>query len=219
MNITPFTPIFISKNKFRQNSIVNTNVDFKRIYPNNIADIMNTKSLSQKVQISFCGNDSRKKYEDDLIKIINNTPDDEINKPIIFFDGHFGARTYILLTDAAEMGSTKAIELLRQKGADPNIVNNDDNTALAQAAQFGQVEAIRALLKFKNIDVNKANKYGETALMRAAEYGQSDAINALLEAENIDVNKKDNIGETAVSKAKLWKHPEIVEIFNNYLKK
>ena len=220
MDITQIKSTTIYKNIFSHIPTIDKAIKFKnKLNSNSILNIMNIKSLSQKAQISFCADNKIKKYEDDLIEIINNTPDDEINKPVVFFDGHFGARTYIFLIDAAKMGSTKAIELLRQKGADPNIVDNDNNTALAQASQFGQTEAIKALLKFENIDVNQANKYGETALMRAAEYGQLNVINALLEAENIDINKKDNIGETAMSIAKSWKHLEIAELLYNFSKK
>ena len=66
---------------------------------------------------------------------------------------------------------------------DPNQQDNEGSTPLSLAAQAGQVDCMRILLKeFRNVKVDHQNKKGYTALIQAAINGRIDCCKLLLEA-------------------------------------
>src|ERR1043165_1622863 len=72
--------------------------------------------------------------------------------------------TTALLAACAYARTTRdigAIELLLQRGADPNLVNDQGNDALMMAARHGLVDAALLLLKY-GADTQHKNRYGTT---------------------------------------------------------
>lgn len=81
---------------------------------------------------------------------------------------------------ASSFGFTPIVELLLVKGADPNIVPNDDTgwPALTAAAQKGHSETVKVLLKH-GADGTHKDKQGQTALSIAAAKGHSEVVRVL----------------------------------------
>lgn len=53
------------------------------------------------------------------------------------------------LTKAAMWGNLKLLESLLENGADPNFPNGQGNSALHEAAYYGETECASVLLSFK----------------------------------------------------------------------
>jgi ankyrin repeat protein len=66
-------------------------------------------------------------------------------------------------------GSTDMIELLLNMGADVNLVNNDNETALMYAVRADKKEAVKMLVMGHGADAHIKTKYGKTALHFAVE--------------------------------------------------
>ena len=64
-------------------------------------------------------------------------------------------------------GSDEIVKFLIERGADPNIGGEGENTPLAYACMYGRLRAVRLLLK-AGTDVNRSCRYGRTPLMFAA---------------------------------------------------
>lgn len=92
-----------------------------------------------------------------------------------------------------------------------NVKNSNGSTALMIAAQKGQTEIVKELLKAPGIDVNIRNNNGETALMLATHSHNAEIINALLKMPNIEVNLVDNNGYTALVSAIETRLPRVLE--------
>src|SRR5262249_7329551 len=82
------------------------------------------------------------------------------------------------------------------QGADVNVKNSTDRTALYHASYRGYIDIVKALLeKVKDVDV-KTNR-GDTPLIDAAGHGNWEIVQLLL-ARGADVNAKNNDGRTAL---------------------
>jgi len=76
-------------------------------------------------------------------------------------------------------------------------------TPLQKAAELGNTEAVKALIKggpYGGANVNKTDRNDRTALMEAARSGNADIVKALI-AKGADVNKQDKFGGTALMDA------------------
>jgi ankyrin repeat protein len=97
---------------------------------------------------------------------------------------------YIRMTMACyaiENNRPKCLEVLIQKGFDPEFFSQRGDTPMVYAARRGYVEMIRVLAK-AGADVNKPIAMGTTnPLLAAAEFGQVEAVKTLLEL-GADVN-------------------------------
>ena len=78
---------------------------------------------------------------------------------------------------AASVGSVEAMKLLLDRGADPNIRNTSESTALMWSAT--EVNKVRLLLD-RGADVNAISSRGRTALFLAAMSAPSAEIVRLL---------------------------------------
>ena len=84
------------------------------------------------------------------------------------------------LMAAALHKQAKAVELLLQHGADPDLQNNYGGTAMTRAAQFGYTNIVQLLLD-NGADHTLKNKQNETALDIAIDMGNEELV-ALLRA-------------------------------------
>jgi ankyrin repeat protein len=87
------------------------------------------------------------------------------------------------------------VRKLLERGADPNLGDQDGDTPLHGAAMRGNVKLLQMLLD-KGADPNAKNKLGGTALMWAGTYGQEEAARVLLE-KGAEPTLKDHNGITA----------------------
>lgn len=94
------------------------------------------------------------------------------------------------------------IELIRTwlyHGLNVNAQDENGNTALIAATNFGQRSIVWYLLKeAPKIDLNLQNKNGSTALMCAADKHHDELVKWLLDQPSLKINTKNNEGETAL---------------------
>ena len=109
-------------------------------------------------------------------------------------------------------GTLDEIIAALDNGADVNFINNNSNTPLIIASQFGDANMVKLLIE-RGANINYQNSLGNTALHVAAEYGTSDTIEALLNAgADIDLkNNKDLLPYDLVTKRKALKNSELLE--------
>ncbi len=92
------------------------------------------------------------------------------------------------LNTAAETGDKVQFKkILKQKGLDLNLQDEEGMTPLMSAALGGQVDLLKQLLK-KNVNLEVKNSAGDTALAVAATNDQIKAAKVLIEAgANVDI--------------------------------
>ncbi|WP_300753001.1 ankyrin repeat domain-containing protein [uncultured Brachyspira sp.] len=86
-----------------------------------------------------------------------------------------------LITAAHYSTNEVFLQKLIDNGANVNYKNYDEKTALIEAADYNNINAVKVLLK-NNADVNVQNKYGMTALMWACRSGNLEMTKMLLDA-------------------------------------
>ena len=99
---------------------------------------------------------------------------------------------------AAIKGSTE-LKAVLATGISVNATDNDCETALMEAADRGNLNAVLNLI-IAGADVNARDEDGETALMIAADEGHAAIVQALI-AAGADINARDEEGESALDKA------------------
>ena len=87
------------------------------------------------------------------------------------------------------------VRFLLQRGANPNIRNNEGVTPLQLATRMGFLEGVEELLK-KGASVNVADDQGETPLIAAVHQRSVPLIRQLL-GEGADPDRNDNSGRSA----------------------
>ena len=107
-----------------------------------------------------------------------------------------GAARGMDIFQAAATGNIGRIEELLANGADINQRDNNDNTALHVAAEYGQEATVLRLIQ-TGARVNKRNYCDKTALHLAVEKGYEAIIGMLIEA-GACVNQQDAYGRTAL---------------------
>lgn len=100
----------------------------------------------------------------------------------------------------AAINSSAALQTVLAEGISVNVTDNDGETALMEAADRGNLQAVRNLIS-AGADVNAKDEDGETALMVAADDGHTAIVQALI-AAGADVNARDDEGESALDKAR-----------------
>lgn len=93
------------------------------------------------------------------------------------------------------------IRFLTQKGANPNIADNNGVTPLVLASRLNFVEGVQALVK-AGARVDEVNATGETPLIAAVHTGNAELMKVLLDA-GANPDRADNSGRTAREYAKL----------------
>ncbi|MBR5887347.1 MAG: ankyrin repeat domain-containing protein [Akkermansia sp.] len=113
---------------------------------------------------------------------------------------------------AAVAGATELKQALNS-GLNVNAVDDDRETALMQAADKGNLKAVRNLIA-AGADVNLQDEDGETALMIAADDGYTEIVRALLSA-GADTNLRNEDGETALDISVKERHRETAEVLRS----
>ncbi len=128
---------------------------------------------------------------------INEGEFEELFEEIIeMLKARMGNRRPMNFLEAAAKGNIQVVRSLIAKGANVNVSNDDETTALMFAAGNGNTAVVQLLLS-KGANVDSQNTSGNTALM-AAVYAKSLPIVQLLLANKADVHAKDDNGYTAL---------------------
>jgi hypothetical protein len=120
------------------------------------------------------------------------------------------------LITAPDGGHCEIVEWLLNRGADPNLREDEGFlTPLHVAAGRGQVEISRMLLQHK-VDQNALDKHGQTPLHLASQQGHIDVARLLLE-HGVDVNAQDNNRSTALHLASEESKLEVARLLLEYV--
>ena len=111
---------------------------------------------------------------------------------------------------AAERCYVNCLEMLLKAGADVNIGDNMNKTAINKAAVSGRDKCVKMLIK-EGADVNVANEYHITPLVSSIQKNRDMCTDLLLEA-GADVNTVDIYGRTALIYAAKNGRDEYVEV-------
>lgn len=95
---------------------------------------------------------------------------------------------------AVENNNIKEVRSLLDKGADPNLYDDDSNNVLIHAAVYGSADCMKLLL-LKKANPNLKNKYGQTPLMLCTD--DMDKMKLLLQY-GADINEMSKSGNTAL---------------------
>ena len=136
-----------------------------------------------------------------------------------------------LLFFASRTGNTEQARLLIDAGADVNIKDENDVTALMNAVSRGHTEIVRLLIQ-RGANVYSRNKNGDTAYTLARKYRRRQILKLLTEytalikaSINVDIsrvrsliesganlNTRDERGQTALIKASIYGHKDITRM-------
>lgn len=117
------------------------------------------------------------------------------------------------LMKASLKGCVKTVDQLLKDGANPNVQDFREKTALIFASSEGHDKVVSRLLQDPRLDVNLSDAYGRTALMYASFYGYTKIVHRLLEVKGINVHQKDVDGKTASELAEKKRIKTNLEIF------
>ncbi|MEI0518875.1 ankyrin repeat domain-containing protein [Brachyspira murdochii] len=84
----------------------------------------------------------------------------------------------IELLEASKNNDLETLKALIENGADVNVKDDYNKTALMYASEKGHLEIVKYLLD-KGADINAKDNYGKTALMYASEKGHSEVAKFL----------------------------------------
>lgn len=120
---------------------------------------------------------------------------------------------------AGASGYLEFVQLFLQHGADFDVLNRYNGSALIPAAEKGHVETVRLLANTPNYPINHVNRLGWTALMEAVVLSDGgkkhlEIIQILLDA-GADKNIPDKDGITALTHARNRGFKEIAQILEN----
>lgn len=119
-------------------------------------------------------------------------------------------KRYHIALDTAQSIHEELIQLLISSGADVNLKDIYNKTALMSACQNGNYEYATILLK-NGATVNRSNNDGWTPLLYAASNGDV-RISELLLSNGADVNAKNAFGETVLLRAVYENNPALVSL-------
>lgn len=114
-----------------------------------------------------------------------------------------------LLLAARDAGSLELVQLLRERGADPDAADVAGRTPLSFAAERGRLDIVRALAE-QGAAVDRPDRQGRTPLFYAVLGDQPDVAVFLLDAGS-DVDARDRFGDTPLMAACAKGHAAMAE--------
>lgn len=108
------------------------------------------------------------------------------------------------------------VKILLKSGADVNITDNKNNTALMFACQTGRTTIVKLFLQ-KNVDIDAQNTYGNTSLIYSVLGNYPEIVKILIKA-GVDKDIKNNKGETALDIAKMNNNLSLVQLLQDSIK-
>jgi ankyrin repeat protein len=121
------------------------------------------------------------------------------------------ASNQTLLHWAARGGHVETAELLLDRGADANAVDDEEHTPLIMAAMNGHRQTAEVLLAH-GAEIDTRDVWGATAMYRAAMNGHAEVVEFLLE-KGADVEAEvPGYGRTALQRAALNGHKQVVAL-------
>ena len=111
---------------------------------------------------------------------------------------------------AVRVGRKDVVQLLLQRGANPNIGSQRGNTPLHVAAHWDYRNGLQKLIE-GGADLNKQNHWGETPLLHAVKRNQKAAVKLLMD-NGADQNIANENGATPISVAFMKGFLDIVNI-------
>lgn len=118
------------------------------------------------------------------------------------------------LTRASVNGERQAINVLLQRGADPNLPAQDHATALMYASWVGDMKSVDSLI-VAGADPNRKNVDGKTALMAASRNGHADVVELLLK-KGATPDQQTAKGWTAIMYAVWWGREDVTRVLLEY---
>ena len=115
------------------------------------------------------------------------------------------------LIRATKVGNLLRMQLLLERGADPDAQGPMGFTALMWAVEYDNLAAVKVLVEGK-ATVGKRTNDGTTALARAAVHGKYEIANFLLAQPKCDPDVPDVYGTTPLYHALLWKKFETAKL-------
>ena len=115
---------------------------------------------------------------------------------------------------AVEKSDLASVHLLLRHGADPNVTERADGTALCRF-QTDAPEIARELISAGADTQHRSEVHQQTPLIRAAQQGFSGVVRELL-AHDARLNLQDSSGHTALSAAALYGHTGTVRVLLEY---
>jgi ankyrin repeat protein len=115
---------------------------------------------------------------------------------------------------AAWDGNYQEVERLLKDGADVNVRDRWDETALMRASEKDHADVVELLLK-NGGDVNAGDRTGNTALLAATQQCRVESLKLLLRY-GAEITATDNVGDSALTKIFFHDCPEAVEILLNH---
>ena len=106
------------------------------------------------------------------------------------------------------------VDLLLQKGADPDVQDGMGNTALMGVCFRGYKDIAEKLIN-AGADVNARNGSGATALTFAATFGHLHIAEVLLQ-NGADIRLTDERGKTPFDHARIQENEEMMELIQKY---
>jgi ankyrin repeat protein len=126
------------------------------------------------------------------------------------------------LVAALAGGHFQTADLLRHRGADPDVRGHFGNNLLHAAAASGTIKVLRILIEYDFADINTENEGGNTPLHCSSYYSNGGSILRFLLEHGADTNAKAKNGNTPLHLASgtevvrlLLEHGADVEVKNN----
>ena len=108
-------------------------------------------------------------------------------------------------------GSEQCVELLLNRGCDPNSANVDGYTPLHAAAQKGQQACLKTFLQH-GADAKAKTHEGDTALHLAAGGGHYSCAELLLGRKEVNIQARNRVGYTPLHSAVEAGHGDLVTL-------
>lgn len=112
--------------------------------------------------------------------------------------------------EAAASGNLAHLEQFLASGADVNVRDEENDTALIVGSRNGHAEIVRFLMA-RGADLEAANNSRTTALSAASQGGHAEVVKLLL-TSGANINAKNTAGWSALALACAGGHPDVVDL-------